>query len=314
MYVVWKSFPHVCRCLGLSLVAWSAISLGVCFAQEEAPPPAAGSEPPAAPATAEVPAPAATEEPQAEATGKEDINMLKLLYDGGALMIPIGLMSLLVGIFGCERMLALRRSRVIPQGLIAELGELANRKGGLDPRLAYRVCQKYRCTASVVIRAALLKVGRPHTEVEKAVAEASEREATVLYKNVRPISLAMNITPLMGLLGTVWGMIQAFHITAQSVTGAKASELAKGIYVALVTTLGGLSVAIIAAILAHYFEGRIQAMFREIEDLLQSLLPQLERYEGKLRMSRWEVGAEPEPIASSETNHSPPNPAPASGK
>ena len=223
--------------------------------------------------------------PEKEAT----VPLLSLVFKGGWLMIPIGIMSLVVGIFGIERAIGMRRSRVIPTELVAGLGQLANRKGGLDPRLAYRLCQKYPSTASNVIRGALLKVGRPHNEVEQAVTQASEREASLLYKNVRPIALAVAITPLIGLLGTVWGMIEAFAVTSESVGGAKAAELARGIYVALVTTVGGLSVAIPAAVLAHYFEGRIQDLFRDIDDVVQSLLPQLERYEGKLRVTKWDV-------------------------
>ena len=65
----------------------------------------------------------------------------------------------------------------------------------------------------------------------------------------------------------------------------KADFLAEGIYVALVTTLGGLSVAIPAAILAHYFEGRIQSIFHRIDEMLFNLLPQVERFEGRMRVT-----------------------------
>ena len=68
-----------------------------------------------------------------------------------------------------------------------------------------------------------------------------------------------------------------------------------GIYVALVTTFAGLCVAIPGAMLAHYFEGRIQSLFREIDELLLGLLPQLERFEGKLRVTRAETEASEPP-------------------
>jgi biopolymer transport protein ExbB len=214
-------------------------------------------------------------------------NLFELWFWGGPLMYPITLMSFLVVIFAVERWLGTRRRRVIPPGLVKGLGQLAARVGGLDPRQAYQLCQKYPSTAANVIRSVLLKVGRPHSEVEHAVTEACEREAAKLYKNVRTINLATTITPLLGLLGTVQGMIEAFFITAHLPVGADRSEhLASGIYIALVTTFGGLVVAIPASVLAHYFEGRIQALFREIDELLLGILPQLERYEGKLRMTR----------------------------
>jgi biopolymer transport protein ExbB len=123
--------------------------------------------------------------------------------------------------------------------------------------------------------------------VEHAVAEASEREAERIYSNVRWLNLAAAVTPLMGLLGTVWGMIRAFHDTTQLAAGQnKADFLAEGIYVALVTTLGGLTVAIPAAIFSHYFEGRITTLFHQIDELLFSLMPQVERYEGRVRFSQ----------------------------
>jgi biopolymer transport protein ExbB len=133
----------------------------------------------------------------------------------------------------------------------------------------------------------LLKLGRPHAEVEHAVAEATERAAARLYANVRTLNLAAAISPLLGLLGTVWGMIKAFMATASMPLGAnKAEHLAEGIYTALVTTFAGLAVAIPAAVLAHLFEGQIQARLRDVDQLLLSLLPQVERFEGKLRATQ----------------------------
>ncbi len=217
----------------------------------------------------------------------EGINILSLLVKGGMFMVPIFLMSLLVVTFVIERFIALRRDRVLPSDLVSELGQLAGSQGSFDPRQAYRICQKYPSAASTVIRAMLLKIGRPHSEVEHAVAEASEREADRIYGNVRWLNLAAAVAPLMGLLGTVWGMIRAFHDTTQLTPGQnKADYLAEGIYVALVTTLAGLVVAIPAAIFAHYFEGRITSLFHQIDELLFNLMPQVERYEGRVRFSQ----------------------------
>jgi biopolymer transport protein ExbB len=225
------------------------------------------------------------------------INWLELLAQGGPLMWPIGGMSILVLAFGIERAIGLRRRKVLPPELVEELGDLSEKQGGLDPRKAYQVCQKFPSAAANVIRAALLKVGRPHSEVEQAVLQASEREAAKLYANVRPIQLGISVTPLLGLLGTVQGMIEAFFVTASGGVGMnKAESLAHGIYTALVTTLAGLSVAIPAALLAHYFEGLIQSRFREIDELLLGMLPQLERFEGKLRVSRVEKKGQPHEV------------------
>lgn len=217
----------------------------------------------------------------------ESINIFTLLVQGGPFMIPILLMSLLVVTFTIERFIGLRRDRVLPEALITGLGQLGGPQGGFDPRKAYKLCQQYPSAAATVVRAMLLKIGRPHNELEHAVAEAGEREANRLYANVRWLILAAAVAPLLGLLGTVWGMIRAFHDTTQLTPDLnKADYLAEGIYVALVTTLGGLCVAIPAAIFAHYFEGRVQALFHQIDEMLFNLMPQVERFEGRVRFGR----------------------------
>ena len=206
---------------------------------------------------------------------------------GGIFMYPIYFFSFVVVLFAIERTLALRRRKVVPRELIESFGDLANAQPGFDPRKAYRLCQQYPSTASNVIRAVLLKIGRPHSEVEQSVVMANEREAAKLYTNIRPLNLAASAAPLLGLLGTVQGMIMAFYATAHLPDGAnKAQFLAQGVYVALITTFAGLCVAIPAVCVAHYLEGTIQKRFREIDELIYNLLPQLERYEGKLRVSR----------------------------
>jgi biopolymer transport protein ExbB len=225
------------------------------------------------------------------------MNLLDLGLAGGILMIPIAILSIVVVLIAFERALALRASRVMPEGLVASLGQLAARQEAFDPRAAYRVCQQFPSAAASVIRAMLLKVGRPHAEVERAVSEASDREATVLYDNVRWLTMAAAVGPLLGLLGTVQGMIQAFYVTSKAEVGQnKATMLAEGIYTALVTTFAGLCVAIPAVMIAHYFEGRIQGLFRRIEDLVGTLLPHVERYEGRMRTNAKALDGEDRPV------------------
>lgn len=243
------------------------------------------------------------EDPSDEADqGVEGINLLSLFWQGSWFMIPILLMSLITVTFIVERFLGLRRTRVIPAPLVREIGQMGTEGAQFDPRQAYKICQRFPSAAAKVIQVMLLKVGRPHSEVEHAVAEASEREAERLYANVRWLNLSAAVAPLMGLLGTVWGMIRAFHDTTQLQPGQnKADYLANGIYTALVTTLGGLMVAIPAAIFAHYFETRVQKLFHEVDEMVFNLAPQIERFEGRVRFSR--QGAEgsgqppPEPEA-----------------
>lgn len=233
----------------------------------------------------ETPASPPASPPPAKASA--EINVFDLAIQGGIFMYPIYALSLLaVGVI-IERFIGLRQDKVMPDGLVAAIGQLSDSKTGFDPRRAYRICQQYPSAAANVVRAMLLKVGRPHSEVEHTVAETSEREANRLYRNVRWLNMAAAVTPLIGLLGTVQGMIVAFHQTTVLAPGAnKAVELANGIYTALVTTFGGLCVAIPSAFFAHYFEGRIQSLFHQIDELLFNLLPLTERFEGRVRFGR----------------------------
>lgn len=236
-------------------------------------------------------APAPVGDPQAEpapVTAADDkINIFQLAIDGGIFMIPIAAFSLLTVTMAIERFIGLRKQKLLPDELVAALGQLGGSPGGFDPRKAYRICQQFPSAASNVMRAMLLKVGRPLSEVEHTVQSASDREAARLYSNVRWLNLSAGVAPLLGLLGTVQGMIMAFHMTATLPANVNKTEaLAAGIYTALVTTFAGLTVAIPAAILSHHFEGRIQTMFHQIDELIFNLMPQVERYEGRVRFSR----------------------------
>lgn len=238
------------------------------------------------------------------------INVLDLAFRGGVLMIPITLMSVLTVIFGLERALGLRRRKIVPNQLIRGLGAASVEKRGFDPRAVYRLAQRYPSAASNVLKAMLLKVGRPLPEIEQAMRDATEREADRLYGNVRFLTLSAAVTPLLGLLGTVQGMIQAFFVTSHLPTGADRAEmLAQGIYTALVTTFAGLCVAIPASVLAHYFEGRIQKLLRELNESLLGLLPQLESFEGRLRIDADQLSLSDAP-PKRDVPQPPPPPAP----
>ena len=196
----------------------------------------------------------------------------------------IWFVSIIAVSFAVERFLGLRRSKILPADLAAGLRALASRKGELDLRHAQRLCRQYPSSMAVVVRAMLAKVGRPLPEVEQAMTDACEQEATRLYTNVRVQTLAFNVAPMLGLAGTVHGMILCFYTTAHMPVGEnKMDALATGIYAALICTLAGLVVAIPAGILAHQFEGRILKMFQKVEDLARLLVPHFERFEGRPR-------------------------------
>lgn len=210
-----------------------------------------------------------------------------LAVQGGLFMIPIALSSVVVMAYAIERRIALRKGNIIPRGLLVALQKLNQESSGIDPRQAYDVCQKYRSPLGRVLQAAILKVGRPQSELEKAVEDTVAREADQMAENIRPINVAAAISPLIGLLGTVQGMIMAFMVisTSTSTGAAKGQELAQGIYTALVTTFAGLCVAIPAIIIANMLEGRIERLLRGMEDVFNEIVPLFERFEGKWRVT-----------------------------
>ena len=212
------------------------------------------------------------------------LNFLSLMMRGGWFMIPLALLSVLVIALAIERSLALRQERMLPRRLVDELGHIAADENGFNPRRAYKACQTYPSAASRVIQAMLLKAGRPQPEIENAVSECAQREANKLHNVVSWLTLAAAVAPLIGLLGTVWGITQAFYETTQMGPGEdKSTVLAQGIYTSLVTTLCGLTIAIPAAVLAHIFENRIVGWFNRIEEMVANLTPQLEPLEGRMR-------------------------------
>ncbi|MGI9498346.1 MAG: MotA/TolQ/ExbB proton channel family protein [Mariniblastus sp.] len=227
---------------------------------------------------------------ESQPSPKTGINFLSLLTQGGWFMIPLVALSLAVVTIAIERFMALRREKIFPPALIDQISDLSQSPNGLDPRGVYQACQRYPSSASYVIRSMLVKVGRPQMEMENAVSESSQREATRLAQMTSWLALAAAIAPLIGLLGTVWGITQAFYDTTQLAelnSGQnRGVALANGIYVALVTTMVGLVIAIPSAILSHHFENRIIQLMNQIEEMAYNLLPQFERYEGQVRFTQ----------------------------
>lgn len=209
-----------------------------------------------------------------------------LAVQGGWFMIPIAVASVVTIAFTLERLYGLQKRRILPGSLIQKLRTLMN-EGRVEPQDLWETCEQHPSPLASVTKAAVLKTGRTQPEVEKAVQEAVDREVGNMTRSLRPINVVASIAPLLGLLGTVQGMIMAFMVTSTtSSTGtAKAQELAHGIYTALVTTFAGLSVAVVSVVLANYLEGRIEKLLRQMEVMFLDLLPQLEKFEGRLRVS-----------------------------
>src|SRR6185437_4342609 len=212
---------------------------------------------------------------QAEPISSTDLipqkNLLQIMKAGGILMIPILFCSFIMLVFVFERAVALRRGRVIPgpfvKRFLHQLGE-----GQLDREQALRLCEENRSPVARVFAAAVRKWGKPAVEVEQAVLDAGERASNGLRKYVRVFNAVSTITPLMGLLGTVFGMIRAFNDISTSDAMGRPEFLARGISEALITTAAGLSIAIPALVCYLFFLSRVDQLIVELDALGQEVV------------------------------------------
>jgi biopolymer transport protein ExbB len=198
-------------------------------------------------------------------------SLFEMLLAGGPIMIPIMLASFMMLLIVFERMISLRRRRVVPR-LFIERFLLQLREGALDRNDALERCEDEPSLIARVFAAGLRKWGKPAVEVEQAVLDEGERAANVLRRYLRVLNGVSTVSPLLGLLGTVWGMIQAFNVIANSPAMGRSEMLAGGISVALITTATGLLVAIPALIFYLYFVGRVDGLIMEIDHYGQELV------------------------------------------
>jgi biopolymer transport protein ExbB len=198
-------------------------------------------------------------------------SLLEMLIAGGPLMAPIALASFLMMLIVFERTISLRRRRVVPR-LFVDRFLLQLREGALDRSEALARCEEQSSHIARVFAAAVRKWGKPAVEVEQAVLDEGERIGNLLRRNLRVINGVSTVSPLLGLLGTVWGMMQAFNVIAMSPAMGRAELLAGGISVALITTAAGLFVAIPALILYLYFAGRVDSLIIQIDRCGQELV------------------------------------------
>ena len=205
------------------------------------------------------------DEPGAKKEETARMSILELLLKGRYFMIPIGLCSLLGLAIIIERAVSLRRGAIIPRGFMDSLkGNF--RHSGDDRRAGLDYCRSHDCPVARVAAAGIRKLHKDEESVEQAIEDAGANEVAKLRRNLRMLFGVAAVSPMLGLLGTVWGMIQAFQVASLKGLG-KAEHLAQGIYEALVTTFGGLIVAIPVLIFYYYFQGKIERIVSEMNDV-----------------------------------------------
>ena len=189
---------------------------------------------------------------------------------GGVLMIPIALCSLVAFAIVVERLLSVRRSKVIPVGFLPEL-RASVRTGDTAAAIAY--CTAQPSPIARVCEAGLRNWRRPLEQVEKCISDAGAREMVHLRKHMRSLSVIASIAPLLGLLGTIFGMIKAFQTVAASGEALGRTELlAAGIYEAMITTAAGLIVAIPTVVMFNYIAARIDRLVLDMDAACLELL------------------------------------------
>ncbi|WP_235935034.1 MotA/TolQ/ExbB proton channel family protein [Candidatus Laterigemmans baculatus] len=193
------------------------------------------------------------------------------LRSGGPLMIPLAICSLVVMALAVERLVVLRRGRVIPRPFVRRFTECVQ-DGQLSYEEALEICDEFECPVAEVFHATVKRWGRPTVEVEQAVLDAGERVADGLRRYLRLFHAISNVAPLLGLLGTVLGMIQAFETLSSTGGGSPSEMLAAGISQALITTAAGLSVAIPAYLAYIYFSARADRYLVEIDAICQQVV------------------------------------------
>lgn len=187
--------------------------------------------------------------------------MWEIVTAGGWLMAPIILCSVVALAIVADRLFHLRRSRVVPPDLVTDTLRLAGSR-----QLTSEKLQALREGSPLgrVLAAGLAQHGGDREAMTTAIEEVGGHVAHDLGRYLNALGTIAAITPLLGLLGTVIGMISVFtHITAVGV--GNASQLAGGISQALITTAGGLSVAVPALVFYRHFRARVETLVIEME-------------------------------------------------
>lgn len=201
-------------------------------------------------------------------------SLYDMLLAGGPLMVPIALCSVIALTYAVERWLRLSPSRLGSRKFGRAL-LTAVQEGG--PTRALELCSQKKTPLARIMQAGLSRAGAPFLEVEKAVEDAGAREVRRLSSNLRPLVVVALIAPLLGLLGTVWGMISAFSTIAVRDGLGRPEMLASGISQALITTAAGLAIAIPTQAAYFFLRGRIDKFVRRTEDLYSELTSHLSR-------------------------------------
>lgn len=194
--------------------------------------------------------------------------MFDTIFKGGVIMIPIVLCSIASLAIIIERAYNLTSPKIHPPNFVSKVKGLLN-SGKIKE--AITICSSTISPVATVIEAGILKRKKEREQIKEAIEHAGRQETHRLNKYLAVLATIASITPLLGLLGTVTGMVKAFGVIATQGVGDP-NALAGGISEALITTVAGLVVAIPTLVAHNYFSKRITRFVMEMENTSLELL------------------------------------------
>lgn len=191
-------------------------------------------------------------------------SIVRLFAEANPLLWPLLVCSVVALMFALERFIALRKERVIPKEFVNRfLERLAG--GKLDRDRAAELCRANESAAARVFAVVVGYWGQPSAVIRQAIGYDASGEVLELKRNIRVLNGTATLAPLLGLLGTVVGMIQSFDALGGRVGTAKGEALAQGISLALVATAIGLAIAVFSIVAYYYFLNRVDVLIRELD-------------------------------------------------
>ncbi|MCH8285863.1 MotA/TolQ/ExbB proton channel family protein [candidate division KSB1 bacterium] len=190
------------------------------------------------------------------------MNLLELVAQGGWIMVPLLICAVVAAAIIFERLMILRKSKSNTRHLMMKLRSLVT-KGQKEEAL--NLCAETPGSAAMVLKEGIRRSGRDREEIQMAVESAGKEQVFHLEKYLGILATIAGMAPLIGFLGTVLGMIEAFMVIQRESGNVNATVLAGGISQALITTAAGLIVGIITYFFYNYIVSKIKRFVFEIE-------------------------------------------------
>jgi biopolymer transport protein ExbB len=188
-----------------------------------------------------------------------------LVLQANPMLWPLAICSVVTLGYVLERLLALRRDRVVPREFADRFLERLS-SGKLDRERALELCRAHESPLARVFAMVVGAWGQSGIAIRQMVSHDAAGEVVELKRNLRILSAMATLGPLLGLLGTVVGIIQSFDALGGRIGPARGEMLAHGISLALVATAFGLTIAIVAVTFYYYFLNRVDVLLREMDE------------------------------------------------